>query len=405
MILRNTKFVYLWTSQILSQLTVNMMNFLLLARLFTVTGSSIATSFLWLAYALPAVFFGPIGAAVVDLVSRRKILMVSNLLQALVVFGFIFYYKQSVFLVYLVVLLYSFFNQFYIPAENSSLPSVVKKDDLPQANSMFLLTQQFALVLGMGLAGLVQKLVGFSGSLIVCSLFLFAAFISVAFLPNLKPRKKAPQAIDKFVISFFKSIYEGYLFIKQHKSITVALSFILAIWVALAIITVNLPVIATQMFGISVEFAGILLIVPAGLGAIFSSFVVIRYLKKGIRKKLLIESSLLIASVAMLLFVVTPFSFSPLVVVLLGASFVGFSVPTFTYLQEATPLWLRGRVFGNLWFLVAIVTVFPVLFSGLIIEFLGVRFILVAIAVATFLAYLYSRKNGQSLLINGFDNG
>src|SRR3989338_991657 len=109
MILKNTKFLYLLTSQVLSQVTVNIMNFLLLARLFTVTGSSIATSLLWVAYALPAIFFGPIGAASVDLINRRKMLMVTNLLQAATVFVFIFTHQTSVFLLYAVVLIYSLF--------------------------------------------------------------------------------------------------------------------------------------------------------------------------------------------------------------------------------------------------------------------------------------------------------
>ncbi|HET7098975.1 MAG TPA: hypothetical protein VFI61_01935, partial [Patescibacteria group bacterium] len=120
-LLKNSKFMYLWISQLLSQVTVNMMNFLLLARLFTVTGSSIATSLLWLAFALPAIFFGPIGAATVDLVSKRKMLMVTNLLQALTIFSFIFIQQQSIFILYFIVLAYSFFNQFYVPAESASL--------------------------------------------------------------------------------------------------------------------------------------------------------------------------------------------------------------------------------------------------------------------------------------------
>jgi hypothetical protein len=70
---KNPKFLYLWVSQILSQLTVNIMNFLLLAHLFETTKSSIAVALLWVAYSLPALIIGPIGAASVDLLSRRNI--------------------------------------------------------------------------------------------------------------------------------------------------------------------------------------------------------------------------------------------------------------------------------------------------------------------------------------------
>ena len=70
----NKNFRYLWISQILSQLTINIMNFLLLIRLYVDTGSTIATSLLWISYAIPAVAIGPIAAAAVDIFERRKVL-------------------------------------------------------------------------------------------------------------------------------------------------------------------------------------------------------------------------------------------------------------------------------------------------------------------------------------------
>src|SRR5512141_2170536 len=176
-IFKNSKFLYLWSSQILSSVTINIMNFLLLSKLYSETGSSIAVSLLWLAFALRAVVFGPIGAASVDLISRRKTLMVTNILQALTIFAYVFINHHSIFILYAVVLMYSILNQFYVPAESSYLPSTVSKNDLSQANSLFFVTVQASLVLGFGLAGLIQKFLGFNGALILCSVFLFLAFV------------------------------------------------------------------------------------------------------------------------------------------------------------------------------------------------------------------------------------
>src|SRR5689334_6247009 len=168
-IIKNSKFNYLWISQILSQVTVNMMNFLLLTRIYSETGSSIATSLLWVTYALPSIFFGPIGAASVDIINKRKMLMVTNLLQAVAVFGFLLFHTQSIFLLYFVVLAYSFFNQFYVPAESAALVIVVDKRHLASANSLFFITQQAALLFGFGFGGIIERLIGFNGSLILCS--------------------------------------------------------------------------------------------------------------------------------------------------------------------------------------------------------------------------------------------
>ncbi len=397
----------------MSQLTINIMNFLLLTRLFTVTGSTIATSLLWVAYALPAIFFGPIGAASTDLVSRRKMLMITNLLQALTVFGYILAHQSSIFILYFVVVLYSLFNQFYVPAESSSLPSVVSKNLFPHANSLFFITQQASLVLGFGTAGILLDLIGFNGSLILCSVFLLMAFISTAFLPEMKPTKRVPEALDKLLIMFFKSIYEGYIFIKTHKTILFPLSLLIGMQVSLAIIVVNLPVIATEILKVSVNFAGILVVVPAAIGAVIGSVVVPKNLGTHWRKKSVIEVSaaLLSFGIFLIVFLIPLFPIvlrvvlEPVFVVLVGLGFIGTTIPTLTYLQEATPLWLRGRVFGNLWFLVTIATIFPVIFSGFITEFFGVKTLLVLLMLGTMFVFYYSKRHGQKLIVEQFENG
>ncbi|MFI5241126.1 MAG: hypothetical protein ACHQUA_01700, partial [Microgenomates group bacterium] len=95
---------------------------------------------------------------------------------------------------------------------------------------------------------------------------------------------------------------------------------------------------------------------------------------------------------------------TPLVIILLGFGFIGINIPTVTFLQESTPVWLRGRVFGNLWFLVTIATVFPVLFSGFVTEFFGVRSLLILLAIGTIFVFLYSKSKGQLMIEEHFEN-
>ncbi|HKB88679.1 MAG TPA: MFS transporter [Patescibacteria group bacterium] len=409
-ILKTPKFLYLWVSQILSQLTISIMNFLLLAKLYDVTGSTIATSFLWLAFALPAVIFGPIGAAAVDLTSRRKTLMITNLLQALTIFIYLFINQQSIFILYTVVLIYSILNQFYNPAEAAYLPSTVSKENLAQANSLFFLTIQATLIVGFGFAGLIQKLIGFEGVLILSSIFLFAGFVSTSFLTEIKSEKKIPDEFEKALKTFFDSILEGYEFIKQNKSVLYPLLLILGIQSGLTIIVVSLPVIAQEILNISVNYAGVAIVVPAGIGAVIGSIYIPRLMKVGIRKKILIENSMFLVFVSMaflaigvpLLPAFYKVLIAPFVIFLVGIGFVGINIPTLTYVQEVTPSWLRGRVFGNLGFLITIVTVFPVLFSGAISEVFGVRTMLAIMAFTVLLVFIYSVKKGKALVKENF---
>ncbi len=409
-IIKNSKFRYLWTSQILSQVTVNMMNFILLSKIYSTTGSSIATSLLWVTYALPSIFFGPIGAASVDLINKRKMLMITNLLQAVAVFGFLLFHEQSLFLLYFVVLTYSFFNQFYVPAESASLVIVVDKKHLASANSLFFITQQAALLFGFGLGGVIERLVGFKGSLALCAIFLFVAFLSVSFLTDIKEKNKIPESFEKLIIKFFASMVEGYEFIKSHKGILYPLVLLLILQIYLAVIFTNLPIIGEQILKIGVNYTGLFIVIPAGIGAFIGSIIVPKMLKLKFRKKRIIEFGLLASSIGMLALSLGV-SYVPLVarlitvfvlVVAVGVGFIMASIPTLTYLQEVTPADIRGRVFGNLWFLVTICTLFPVIFSGFLAEFLGVKFILFIIAVGSLGIFIYMSQKGHDLIKNNF---
>ncbi len=395
-------FKLLWISQILSQVTVNMMNFLLLAKLFESTGSSIATSLLWVTYALPTIFFGPIGASIVDLVSRRKILMLTNFLQSLVIFLYIFSHEYSLFLLFAVVVAYSFLNQFYVPAESASLPSLVTRSKLAKANSIFFLTQQLSLIIGFGFAGIIQKLIGFEGALIICSSALFIAFVSVYYLPDVSPSKKLPSNFEDLMKTFFNHIIEGYKFIKGNNTVLYPLTLLFTIQVGLAIVTVNLPVIATEILHTSVAYVGLLVVVPAGIGATIGSIIITKLTKNKWRKKKIIDISLGLLGLSVLGLVFGKIFTAPILVILVGIGFIGVNIPTLTYLQEVTPTWLRGRVFGNLWFLITLATIFPIIFSGVVSEFFGVKTLLTIMSIGVILILTYSLRSGQKLIEENF---
>jgi DHA3 family macrolide efflux protein-like MFS transporter len=411
-VLKNKNFRYLWGSQLTSQLTINMMNFLLLTRLFAQTGSSIATSLLWIAYALPALLIGPFASATVDMVSRRKMLIWTNILQSLTILIFALLQRNSLFLFYGTVFIYSLINQFYVPAEAASLPTVITKKNLPQANSLFFLTQQGSMVLGFAAGGILIQLFGFELSLIFCAGLVFVAFVSSLFLPEIKPEVAVPENFEGAVTHFFSSIFGGYQFIKSNKRIIMPYLILFVLQITLAVLIVNVPLIAEEIFGIPLNSLGLVIVVPAGIGAAVGSLVVTKLLKKGWRKKKAIEAFMLSISLALLLLtfllpelgptsrIVVGFS----LVVALGISAIGILIPAQTYLQESTPGGLRGRVFGNFWFITTAASVIPVIFSGTVSELLGIRTLLLLICGVTVSGLVFSKRYGQKFLENGFEN-
>jgi len=407
-LLRNKKFVYLWVSQILSQLAIQIMNFLIIVRLFEHTGSTIATSFIWIAYALPSILVGPFAATWVDFLDRRLVLVVSNLLQFFVLLAYALTFKQYFFLSYAVVLAYSFFNQFYVPAEASSVPMLVSAKSLPQANGLFFLTQQASVIVGFGIAGLLSESLGFKFTFLLLSALLFVAFVSASFLPNIQVKAKDGKRLDIDIGNFFARIAEGYQFIKGNLSILLPFTLLASLHVAISIISVNLPIMAKDIIGISPNLSGVVIVFPAGIGALAAVLFIPRYLRK-MRKKELIEKSLVAVSLSLwlVIFLVPELTqglkalATGILFAFAGVAFVGIVIPAQTYLQEKTPKKLMGRVFGNFWFIASVATIFPVLFSATVSEVFGVRMLFFLIGLSTLVAYVYSIKKGQQILEGG----
>lgn len=409
-ILKNSKFVYLWNSQIFSQLTINIMNFLFLTRIFQNTGSAIATSLLWVAYALPAIFIGPFAAATVDLLNKRKLLMISNLLQAVTIFIYSFSHNLSLFLLYGVALIYSLLNQFYVPSELATLPYVVKEKNYPTANSLFFVTQQAAIIVGFGVAGILTQVMGFTNSLYLGSFMLFLAFISVSFLPDIESENKVPESIEKAVVGFFKRIIEGYEFLKSKREVLIPFGFMIGLQVLLTVIVVNIPLIAEGIFDISVDLAGLVLVAPTGVGAAIGAIHVPKKLKSGLRKYKVVKDHLAyMAASALAVAIVVPLLsgiYKPIIgalsLVMMGYSFVGVLVPAQTFLQEKTPGGYRGRVFGNYWFIVTIATIFPVVFSGTFVEIFGIRSLIIILSALIIASFVLVNNLADKVIGNSF---
>ena len=89
-VLRNPKFLVLWSGQIFSQLADKVYLVLMIALIasnFQVANQSISgwVSAIMIAFTIPAILFGSIAGVYVDRWSKKRVLVVSNLLRGLFV--------------------------------------------------------------------------------------------------------------------------------------------------------------------------------------------------------------------------------------------------------------------------------------------------------------------------------
>ncbi len=399
-VLKNKQFLKIWLSQLFSQITVNSMNYIVLVHIFEKTGSTIASSFIWIAYGIPALIFGPIAAAAVDIYDRRKVLLFSNIFQALVVLAYALLFQKYLFLSYGVVFAYSLLDQFYVPAETATLAYVNPKNQLPQANGLFFISQQGAALLGFGLAGLFIELLGFRVTIVVGSVLLTIAAISVSLLPRIKvDRTKTSNSVEEKLIKFYQTIYEGYRFIRYRKTILYPFLFMIWLQVSLAILVVNLPIIGTEILRTKPSLAGVLTVIPGGIGALLGTFLVSKLLSRKVRKIKIIETSLLITFIAFItVTIITPFLpfwLSRFILIasffVVGVAYVCSLIPAMTYIQVKTPPKLMGRVFGNFWFIATVTQMIPVIFSATITEILGINFMLIILGTISGIMFVAAK--------------
>ena len=397
---RNRNFTFLWLSQALSQITLNMINFVMATRIYEKTGSTIAVSMLWVFIYLPAFLLGPFSGYFVDLIPLRKMLIWTNFLQGLVMLLFLFA-KNSIYPIYPVVFLFSLLNQFYFPAEASALVWLVPKQDLPLANSLFMLTSQSSLIAGLGVSGILMRLFGKDNPIYLSSAGLFLAALAVYFLPKTQLlRKKGADTISKF----FKEIKFGYSFIVNHRLVLFPIILQTFFQAFVVVLAVTIPGFASQLLNIEVADAGPLLIVPLGFGALTGIYLMARFFHN-LRKKKLMRMGFFVCLLVFIIFwSILPLlgayksPVSTVLMYFLGIGGFFIFIPNQTLIQEHTPLMLRGRVFGALGFIITLVTLPLLLFSATIVDTIGVRFFMLFPAIFMFMLLLFLDKAEEFII-------
>ncbi len=187
----NNDFRNLWFSQIISQLG-DWFNLIASATLVAqLSGGGLAIGALFLARLLPPFLLGPIVGVVADRFDRRKILIVSDILRAITVLGFLLVQDQShIWMLYALTVLQLSISAFFEPTRAAIVPEIVEYKDLVTANALASITWSSMLGLGAALGGLATAALGTNSAFLIDSAtFLLSAW----FITRLHP-KPAPTA-------------------------------------------------------------------------------------------------------------------------------------------------------------------------------------------------------------------
>lgn len=173
--------------------------------------------------ALPRLFFMSLGGVLADRVRRTRILFTSDIIRSLLVFlmvVFLLVQYLPFWLLLIFALLFGILDAFYWPANTSLVPTIVKKEQLTQANSIILSTQQIALLLGPMLAGLILTFGSFAAVFSTLSILLLIAASLIYFVND--PIKRGDAKESRSVREDF---IEGLQVVKQDSFIKMFIIF------------------------------------------------------------------------------------------------------------------------------------------------------------------------------------
>jgi len=367
-VLKNYRFLTLWSGQIFSQLADKVYLVLMISIIashFQRPDQTISgwVSAIMIAFTIPAILFGSLAGVYVDRWSKKFVLVGTNLVRGLLVWSvpFLLYLTEDLtpwfnlpvgfWCLLMITFLVSTLTQFFAPAEQTAIPLLVKRNNLLPANSLYTTTMMASVIIGFAVGEPLLQLTetfaqwlgltwDFSKEIVVGSGYAIAGLVLIPLNPKetVQTEKERPHV--------FQDIWDGIQYLRQNhrvRNAMIQLIILFCIFAALAVLAVRLaetlPNLESDQFGFILAAAG----VGMAIGAAFLG----NWGENLSRSQLGLWGSFGMGSALVgLAFFTANLGLAFALTILLGffASLVG--IPMQTTIQEETPESKRGKVFG-----------------------------------------------------------
>src|SRR5689334_14684103 len=152
---QNRNYRYTWFGQVVSETGDYFNNVAVFALVMEKSGSALVVSGVMLARAIPAMLAGPVAGVLLDRLDRRRIMIASDLVRAVIALAFLLTIHQPrPWLLYLLSALLMFASPFFTSGRAAILPTIATTGELHTANSLARTTQWATLTAGTMLAGI-----------------------------------------------------------------------------------------------------------------------------------------------------------------------------------------------------------------------------------------------------------
>ena len=329
----------LWTGQLFGSIGAYVTQAALLYQVYVITGSTLGVAALTLFQLVPILVFVLGAGAIVDVVDRRRVLLVTQtglLLCTLALMVLSFIGDPPVIALYLVAFAAAALNSADFPARSSAVPRLVPPHRLAAAIALNQLNHKAGSVIGPALGGLLIATIGLAGAYAADAITFTVSLTTLILLRPIPPLAAAMRP-------GIAAIRAGITYAVRRRVILA--SFVIDLdAMVLAMPTALFPAMALDVFHVGPAGYGILTAAPA-VGALIGAF--LSGWVAGVRRTgRAIIIAVIVWGVAITAFALATFSFALALVFLAiaGAADVFSAVLRSTLVQLETPDELRGRV-------------------------------------------------------------
>jgi KDO2-lipid IV(A) lauroyltransferase len=424
-------FSLLWASTVASQLGDHLNLMALTALIFSMSAGAIKglefSKILLLASA-PVLIFGPISGVYADRLSRKKMMIISDVLRALLVASIPFVARSMTY-VYVILFIVFTINRFHLSAKSAAVPQLVTKDRLLAANSLLNVAMMAAIMLGPWGGGLLVERFGFTAGFLADSgtYIISAAFVTFITLKSMSEVKEARQlehaalrhalgetaretlrshspselaggaaklgreiaapleeeveVIGSAYHRLIADLKDGVAQMRGNRLVVYSTVSFSAVMLIAGFVLIACPVLVRTEFELGAADVGMLFSV-GGVGMLVGSLVVGRFFHKTQRRAIITVSFLLSGIVILVLSTVGSIPVFGAWIFTLGLLIAPTMVTCDTILQEKMPPEVVGKAFGFREMVSKAAFGVAGIASGIVVDIIGPRSLLVVLGAA-----------------------
>lgn len=229
-LLKNKNFILVILGNFVSLIGSNIQQFVLSLYVLAITGSATLFASMLAISILPRILLSPIAGVFGDWFDKKKSIVILDLINAFILFGFAIYllYNENltIGLIYVLVILLEITEIFFHSSMSVVIPSIVEKEQYLEANSMRTMLISVGVILAPVLGAIIYGAFGLFVAIVINAASFAVSAISEMFIKV--PKTKSEDNV-RSISGFKKDLLEGLSLIKKSKPIKTIISIAMII--------------------------------------------------------------------------------------------------------------------------------------------------------------------------------